>query len=114
MKIRSAKNKGQRASREVRQRLLECFRDLEDDDIFVTPGGVNGCDLRLSPKSKALLPFAFEIKNQERLNIWAAIKQAQSNAKENETPIVVFRKNREELFVTLPLESFLTFLKEEP
>jgi hypothetical protein len=112
LKIRSAKNKGQRASKEVREMLLERFQSLEDDDLFVTPSGVNGCDLLLSPKSKVLLPFAFEVKNQERLNIWAAIKQAQTNAKNNETPVVVFRKNRERLFIALPLASFLTFLKD--
>ena len=112
MRIRSAKNKGQRASREVRQKLLEWFMDLEEDDIVVTPSGVNGSDLHLSPNSKKLLPFSFEIKNQERLNIWAAIKQAQGNAKKNEVPIVAFRKNREEMFVALPLASFLTFLKD--
>lgn len=113
MKIRSAKNKGQRASKELRQELLGYFRSLEEDDILVTPSGVNGSDLHLSPKSKSLLPFAFEVKNQERLNIWSAIQQAKSNAKENEIPIVAFRKNREKMFVALPLEFFLTFLKEE-
>ena len=113
MKIKSTKNKGQRASKELKAALLEFFEGLEDGDILVTPSGVNGCDLHLSPRSKELLPFAFEVKNQERLNIWSAIKQAQANAQEAETPLVVFRKNREELFVALPLASFLTFLKED-
>lgn len=112
MNIRSAKNKGQRASKEVRQHLLALFESLHEDDIHVTSASVNGPDLHLSPSAQVLYPFSFEIKNQERLNIWAAIKQAKDNARESQTPLVVFRKNREPFYVTLPLEFFLSFLKE--
>jgi hypothetical protein len=106
----SAKAKGRRASAEMKELLLKNFPALEEGDIEVVPAGVNGPDLWLSPKAKQLLPFAIEVKNQEKLNVWEALKQAKSHAKAGEMPLLVFRRNKEQLHVCLSAEHFFQLL----
>ena len=79
MKTRSAKNKGKRLQNSVRDILLETFTQLEEDDVKSTTMGESGEDIQLSPAARKLIPFAFECKNQEKLNIWSALEQAESN-----------------------------------
>lgn len=109
MKIRSAKNKGQRASREVRDLLLSKFPTLQKDDVHVTPASVNGVDILLSPKAQELVPLEFEVKNQERASIWSWIEQATKNAK-NHTPVVVFKKNGQQLHICMEFTKFLEMI----
>ena len=67
-----------------------------------------GADLHLSPKAMELYPYAFEMKNCETLNIWSALKQAQTHVKGEEMPIVCFSRNREgKVYVALDLDHFL-------
>lgn len=110
MNTSSAKAKGQRAAKEVKELLHKFSPDLETDDIIVTPSGVPGEDLRLSPKARKKFPFAIEIKNQETAKIWAWMKQAQSHRQKDYTPLVIFKRNRETLKVCLELEDFLKLL----
>ena len=46
------------------------------------------------------IPFAIECKNQERLNIWKALKQARENAS-SLGPLVVFTRNGQGLFAAI-------------
>jgi len=70
--------------------------------------GESGCDVKLSSAAKAKFPFAVECKNQENLNIWAALRQAEDHAtKSNTVPLVVFTRNRSQVYVALPLDDFL-------
>ncbi len=112
MKIRSAKNKGQRASREVKELLLSKFPELQSDDIHVTPASVNGCDIVLSPRAQQVVaPLDIEVKNQESVSgLWSWLKQAKANSAKG-TPVVAFRKNREKLHVCLEFEKFLDFVR---
>lgn len=110
MKTSSAKNKGRRAAQEAVDLILKHIPELSRDDLFVTPSGVTGEDIVRSAKAKRVLPFAFELKNQESLSIWAALKQAQShvNPEDNRTmPVLVFKRNHSELHICLRLEDFL-------
>ncbi len=106
MRARSAKAKGQRAAKEVQVTILNFFPDLTQDDVTVTPSDVNGVDLHLSSKAKAEIPFAIEVKNQERLNIWEALKQAKSHVTGKEIPILAFRRNRSKVYVALEINEF--------
>jgi len=111
MTPRSAKNKGQRASKELRNSLLLVFNDLEPDDIRVTPSGVPGPDILLSPKARSVIGnFDIEVKNQEKLSIWAAMDQVRTRS-QNKTPLLVFRRNNEAPNVCLNLMDFLYLLK---
>lgn len=57
--------------------------------------------------------FHTEVKFRETTAIWDWLCQAKHDAKEDETPIVVFRKSREKWHVCLEFEDFLTLLGYE-
>lgn len=111
MKTSSAKAKGRRAAQELCDALLAAFPELEVGDIGVVASGVTGPDLFLSPKAKKLLPLVFECKNQESIQIWAALAQASSHAAVSEIPILAFRRNRTEMHVALKLSDFLKVIR---
>jgi hypothetical protein len=110
----SAKAKGRRACQELREALYKYYPMLEDGDIFVTPSGCTGEDLKLSPKAQRVLPFTFEVKNQESIQIWKAIEQAKTHAEGTVlTPILAFKRNRTDLHVCLSLIDFLNLLSSK-
>lgn len=107
MKTSSCKAKGRRLSSEVKDLFHLFARDLQDGDIVVTPSGVQGPDLHLSPEAKKVYPFAIECKNQESIQIWKALQQAESHAKTGDYPILFFRRNRSKVYVSMDAEHFL-------
>ena len=109
MKTSSAKAKGRRLQQKVRDLLLETFTELEPDDIRSTSMGVSGEDLQLSPAARKLIPFAIECKNQEQLNIWKSLEQAESNC-EGLTPLLVFKRNGTKIYAALEISNFLSLL----
>lgn len=48
-----------------------------------------------------------ECKRVERLNIYEAVEQAQRDARADEIPVVMHRKNRKPWLVTVTLENFM-------
>ena len=112
MKTRSAKNKGKRLQNKVRDLILEKFTQLEEDDVRSTTMGDSGEDVLLSPAARKLFPFATECKNQEKLNIWDSLKQAESNAGKH-TPLLVFKRNRSKIDATIEFERLLELLDED-
>lgn len=107
----SRKAKGRRLQQEVRDLILEHFKELEPDDVRSTPMGVSGPDLMLSPKAKKILGISPEMKNQEKISIWNAIEQCEKNSQDL-IPILVFKKNRSKNYVALEFEIFISILKE--
>ncbi|QDP57676.1 MAG: putative protein D14 [Prokaryotic dsDNA virus sp.] len=73
--------------------------------------GESGEDIILSPAARDVIPFSFECKNQERLNIWESLSQAEDNCEEY-TPAVVFKRNRTKTYIALELEEFLKIIGE--
>ena len=110
MKTRSAKNKGKRLQNQVRDQLLENFKQLEPDDIKSTTMGESGEDIQLSPAARKLIPYAIECKNQEKLNVWAAWEQAKENCKSYK-PLVVMSRNRQETLVVMRLDDLISLHK---
>ena len=106
MKSASAKAKGRRCAQELKDLILRIMQGMQEDDILVTPSGVTGPDLILSPLAKKILPWAVECKNVEALNIWAALKQAEAEARSG-LPLLFFRRNRTKLYVALDAEEFI-------
>ena len=115
MKPSSAKAKARRIQDHTRDRLLETFPELEEDDVKCAIMGETGLDIHLSPAARKLFPFSVENKNQEKLNIWAALAQALANARDGSTPLVVFKRNGSKVFCALEFDHLLTLLygKEE-
>lgn len=58
------------------------------------------------------LPFIhIECKAVEKLNLRNAMDQAESDAREDEIPVVMHKKNRKPWLVTMNLEDFITMYK---
>ena len=111
MKPRSAKNKGKRLQNKVRDLILEKFNQLEPDDVRSVTMGDSGEDILLSPAARKLFPFSTECKNQEKINIWSSLEQAETNSG-NHTPIVIFKRNRSKTYVALEFDELLKLLDE--
>ena len=73
--------------------------------------GESGEDIILTPAARDVIPYSFECKNQERLNIWESLKQAEDNCRKY-TPAVVFKRNRTKTYIALELDEFLNIIGE--
>ena len=111
MKTRSAKNKGKRLQNKVRDLILEKFTQLEPDDVRSTTMGDSGEDVLLSPAARKLFPFSVECKNQEKLNIWSSLEQAETNAGDYD-PVLIFKRNRSKTYAVLNVEKFIELINE--
>tara|TARA_B100000809_G_scaffold49955_1_gene44924 strand:+ start:304 stop:642 length:339 start_codon:yes stop_codon:yes gene_type:complete len=112
MKPRSAKNKGKRLQNKVRDLILEKFNTkLEPDDVRSITMGDSGEDILLSPAARRLFPFSVECKNQEKLNIWSSLEQAEGNSG-NHPPLVIFKRNRSKTYAVLEFDELLKLLNE--
>ena len=111
MKSRSAKNKGKRLQNSFRDLLLETFTQLEPDDIRSAIMGESGEDIKLSPAARKFIPYSFECKNQEKLNIWEALSQAEENAGDY-NPVLIFKRNRSETYAVITVKKFIELIDE--
>jgi hypothetical protein len=109
----ASKAKGRRGVWEVRDLLLKYAPDLKPDDIAIPGGSSPGADLHLSPAAKELYPFAIEVKYQESISIWAAIKQALSHVIDHSgcIPLLFFKRNRSKLMVCMEAEEFIRLIR---
>lgn len=113
MRPQSAKAKGRRLQQFIAQDLLRIFPHLSEDDIRSTSMGAGGEDIQLSSAARRCIPFSIEAKNQERLNVWAALDQAKANAPADCEPIVVLKKNLCKPHVFLSWDCFLHMLSHD-
>ena len=122
MSAKSAKAKGRYLQNIVRDKLIEKFINkwtkipkLEEDDIKSQTMGMCGEDIILSPAARKLIPYSFECKNVEKLNVWKAIEQCEDNAIKIDgtlkgEPVIVIKKNRKVPHVVISLEHFLELI----
>ena len=113
MNPKSSKAKGRRLQNYVRDKLREMYikkwtkmPKLHEDDIKSQTMGMSGEDIVLSPAAKKIIPFSFECKNKERLNIWQSIQQCEDNCKES-TPVVVIKRNRSKIYAIMEFDKWL-------
>ena len=111
MKPSSAKGKGRRLQNFLKEKIYEYFPTLRNGDVKTAVMGESGEDIILSPAARDLIPYSFECKNQERLNIWESLSQAEDNSGDY-TPAVVFKRNRTKTYIALELEEFLKIIGE--
>ena len=109
MKTRSAKNKGKRLQNILRDKLIKLYPTLEND-ISSQIMGMQGEDIVLTPHAKAILPYSFECKNVEKLNVWKSFKQCETNSG-NSTPVLVIKRNREKPKIVMYLDQWLKIIK---
>lgn len=100
----NSRNKGKRGELELSKKLKEygyrCRRGQQycgangDADVLGLPG------------------VHIECKRVEKLNIYDAMAQAKSNAKEGEKPVVMHRKNACDWLVTMTLDQWIELYRE--
>jgi len=104
---RASRNKGAAGEREVCKILRE--HGYEAKRGWQSRGGG-----KEEPDVVTTLPgFHLEIKRTERTNIWAAMRQAESDCGEDTMPLVVTRKSREPWLCVLHFDDLLKLLKED-
>ena len=111
MKTRSAKSNGRRLQNQVKELLLEAFTELEPDDIRTAIMGETGEDIKLSPAARREIPFSFECKNQEKINIWESLNQAEENSGDY-PPVLIFKRNRSKTYAVLEIDDFIDIINE--
>ena len=103
MKTQSAKGKGRRLQQAVARDIQQAFSDrLDPDDVRSTSMGAGGEDVQLSPAARLCMPYSIECKNTERLALWDALQQCETNAPAGATPLVVFKRNRSNVYAVVP------------
>ena len=112
MKIKSAKAKGRNLQNLVRDKLRSIFvgKKLEDDDIKSQTMGMSGEDIVLTPAAKKQIPYSFECKNTERLNLWKSLEQCELNC-EDRNPVLVIKRNRSEVYAVVKFDNFLNLIE---
>ena len=94
----------------MRDRLRSvCTETLETNDIESHVMGMSGEDIVLSPAAKRVIPYSFECKNQERLNLWSSLEQAESNC-EDRQPVLIFKRNRSKIYAAIEFEHFIKLI----
>ena len=107
MKQRSRKIKGRRLTNFVRDKILRAFPHLRAKDVVCVENGLPGPDLILSKVAKALVPFQWEMKNQQKMKtIYTWHKQASKGAGEL-TPVVVAKQNSKDPLVIIDFKEFI-------
>ena len=106
MSARSSKAKGRRLQNFVRDALRKIYKTLENDDIKSQTMGMTGEDIVLSPAAQKKIPFSFECKNQEKLNIWKSLEQTEKNAPKSRQPVLIFTRNQKPVYVTQRFEDW--------
>lgn len=109
----SRKAKGRKFQQQIRQDLVDRL-GIDPGDILSTGMGQSGCDLYLSPAARAQFPFAVECKAQERIALPEWWQQCTRNAAaEGLTPLLVFRRNREDALAVLRWTDLLSLLRHD-
>ena len=72
--------------------------------------GETGEDIKLSPAARKQIPFSFECKNQEKINIWSSLEQAEENSGDSK-PVLIFKRNRSKTYAVLEIEDFISLIK---
>ena len=99
----NSRAKGARAERELAHRLSEFGFQCRRGQQF---SGIEGEDV-------VGLPMVhIECKSVERLNLRDAMAQSERDAKEDQIPVVMHKKNRKPWLVTLNLEDFMMMYRQ--
>ena len=101
----SSRRKGAEAERQV-ARIIEQHLGSECRRGYQTRSGSDEPDVVGLPNHHV------EVKRQEKVNIWAAMRQAEAASNDEDIQLVVTRKNREPWLAVLHLEDYLRLLKE--
>lgn len=100
----NSKQKGARGEREL-AKVLRAYG-------FETRRGHQYCGANGDADVIGLPNIHIECKRVERLNLYDAMAQSKSDAKQDEIPVVMHRKDKCDWLVTLSLDDFMKIYKE--
>lgn len=100
----NSRSKGARGEREFAEELRRSGIEARRGQQF---SGLEGRDVISSVDR-----VHWEVKRTEKLRLWDALEQAQSDANESEIPIVAHRANRRPWVAILSIESLVVLLRE--
>ena len=106
MKTQSAKAKGRKLQQWMRKLLIEKL-EVHPEDIVSRSMGAGGEDLIMARAAREKFPMSIECKNQEKVNVWEAYKQAEDNSG-NYEPVVVIKRNKVKPLVVVDAEYFVS------
>ena len=106
MKTSSAKAKGRKLQQWMRNLLIEKL-EVHPEDIESRSMGAGGEDLIMARAAREKFPLSIECKNQEKVNVWEAYKQAEDNSG-NYEPVVVIKRNKVKPLVVVDAEYFVS------
>lgn len=110
MTPQSSKAKGRKLQQWVRDKILELFKTLSEDDVRSTSMGAVGEDVLLSSAARKLVPFQIECKNKARSQVHTYYAQAKEHGEHE--PLVIVKMDRNIPLAILSAEVFLKMLKE--
>jgi hypothetical protein len=112
---RGVKQKGREFENEIVAKLLAAFPSLSPHDLTARSMGDPGIDIILSAAAREVLPFAFELKRVEKLNMNRALEQAEANAaKEGLHACLISRQSRKPAYATVRLDVLIRLLGGKP
>ena len=106
MQTQSAKAKGRKLQQWMRNLLIEKL-EVHPEDIESRSMGAGGEDLIMARAAREKFPMSIECKNQEKVNVWEAYKQAEDNSG-NYEPVVVIKRNKVKPLVVVDAEYFVS------
>lgn len=104
---RSLKSRHQKLVKSFRERLLTLFPDLEPGDVQVTPTGVPGDDINLSPKAKKMFNYSVEAKHYNKMAVYKHWEQClKRSEKVNTEPLLHLKANHKPELVVISADHF--------
>lgn len=100
----NSRDKGARGERELAKKLREYG--------YETRRGQQYCGANGDADVVGLAGVHIECKRVERLNLYDAMAQSKHDARRDEIPVVMHRKNECEWLVTMRLEDWIEFYKD--
>ena len=110
MKTSSAKAKGRKLQQWMRNLLIEKL-EVHPEDIESRSMGAGGEDLIMARAAREKFPMSIECKNQEKVNVWEAYKQAEDNSGKYE-PVVIIKRNKSKPLVVVDAEYFVSLFNK--
>lgn len=98
----NSKHKGNAGERELLSILAEAGKAQRNEQRYI--GGKDNPDISFQHGSTR---YHVECKRCEKLSLYEAMKQAETDANGNAVPIVIHRRNKKPWLVIMRLEDFL-------
>ena len=102
-----AKAKGSRLERKVAQKIRWSGLDKKASRM-----PLSGAAFGLETDIRSTLPFAFEVKNQEKVKLWEWWEEAERGRKPFKPPVLVIGGNFRSLLAVVDFNDFLNTIKE--